>query len=84
MEILIISPFKYALQTYEEYIKQVMFCCDREDFTIYIAQAMPDEIENKITGRTFDIAYADINYSKEEIGIIREHLRGSNPKVITF
>ena len=84
MEILIISPFKYALEKCNEYIKELLFLKGYNDYTIYVAQAMPDEIESKIMGKTFDIAYADRNYSNEEIGLIREHLRGRNPKVITF
>lgn len=84
MEILLISPFKYALDKCNECIKELLFLKEYQDYIIYIAQAMPDEIESKIMGKTFDIAYADINYSDEEIGIIREHLRGRNPKIIKF
>ena len=82
MKILIISPFAYALTQYEKKVKEKLFCNDITDYSIDIIQALPDEIDGKITGKQFDYAYIDINYIDVEVWKIREHINGMQSKQI--
>lgn len=82
MEVLIISPFAYALKQHEKKVKEKLFCDDITDYHINIIQAMPNEIERKIHGKSFDYVYIDRNYIEEEINKIREHITGSQYKQI--
>lgn len=71
MEILIISMFSYALQVKENEILNKYPKCKLA--TIF---AFPDEIEVKLQGKQFDFCFADIYYSDEEVGKIRDHIQG--------
>ena len=82
MEVLIISPFAYALRQHEKKVKEKLFCDDITDYHINIIQAMPNEIERKIHGKSFDYAYIDRNYIEEEINKVREHITGAQYKQI--
>jgi hypothetical protein len=82
MEVLIISPFAYALKQHEKKVKEKLFCDDITDYHINLIQALPDEIERKIHGKQFDYAYIDIHYIAEEINRIREHITGSQYRQI--
>ena len=77
LEILIISPFPYALKTQEEAVKQQLFCDDISSYRIYSVHALPREIDEKISGQSYDCAYVDCHYISEEIAVIREHIRGN-------
>lgn len=82
MEVLIISPFAYALERREKKVKEKLFCDDITDYHITIIQALPDEIDGKIAGKQFDYAYIDINYIDVEVWKIREHINGMQSKQI--
>lgn len=82
MKVLIISPFAYALKQYENKVKEKLFCNDITDYHIDTIQALPDEIDGKITGKQFDYAYIDINYIDTEVWKIREHINGMQSKQI--
>lgn len=82
MEVLIISPFAYALKQHEKKVKEKLFCDDIIDYHITIVQALPDEIDGKITGKQFDYAYIDISYIDVEVWKIREHISGMQNKQI--
>lgn len=82
MEVLIISPFAYALERHEKKVKEKLFCDDITDYHINLIQALPDEIERKIHGKQFDYAYIDVNYINSEVGKIREHVSGMQSKQI--
>lgn len=71
MKILIISMFSYALQTKEKEIANKYPQC--KVITIF---AFPDDIDGKLTGQQFDFCFADVYYSDEEIGKIRDHIQG--------
>lgn len=75
MEVLIISPFRYALERQTNKIREKLFCKDVE-CRIHSIQALPDEIEDKILGNQYDYAYIDSEYISEEVGKIRDQLCG--------
>lgn len=76
MEILIISPFNYAVHKQAECVKELFFARDWDIGSMQITQALPNEIAQKIHGKSYDIAYIDNFYSREEINMIREHITG--------
>lgn len=76
LEILIISIFSYAITEKEKEVRAELFARDITEYKITCIQALPKEIEGKIYGKQFDYAYADRNYISDELGIIREHIRG--------
>ena len=76
LEILIISMFPYAITEKEKEVRAELFARDITEYKITCIQALPKEIEEKIYGKQFDYAYADRNYISDELGIIREHIRG--------
>lgn len=71
MKILIISMFSYALQVKE---KEIVSKYPHDKVTTIFA--FPDDVDGKLTGQQFDFCFADIYYSDEEIGKIREHIQG--------
>lgn len=81
-EILIISPFSYALEKQKDFVKLKLFCDEITDYKIHTIKALPDEIDGKIHGKQFDYAYIDIHYIAEEINHIREHITGSQYRQI--
>ena len=81
-EILIISPFSYALEKQKDFVKLKLFCDEIKDYKIHTVKALPDEIVGKIHGRQFDYAYIDVNYINSEVGKIREHINGMQSKQI--
>lgn len=82
MEILIISPFAYALQRQVEKVKAQLFCDDIADYKLHTVQALPNEIDGKIYGHQYDYVYIDTEYISEEVGKIREHIRGQQYRQI--
>lgn len=81
-EILIISPFSYALEKQKDFVKLKLFCDEITDYKICTVKALPDEIDGKIHGKQFDYAYIDVNYINSEVGKIREHVNGMQSKQI--
>ena len=81
-EVLIISPFSYALEKQKDFVKLKLFCDEITDYKIHIVKALPDEIDGKIHGKQFDYAYIDVNYISSEVGKIREHVSGMQSKQI--
>ena len=81
-EVLIISPFSYALEKQKDFVKMKLFCDEIKDYKIHTVKALPDEIGGKIHGKQFDYAYIDVNYISSEVGKIREHVNGMQSKQI--
>ena len=81
-EVLIISPFSYALEKQKDFVKLKLFCDEIADYKIHTIKALPDEIGGKIHGKQFDYAYIDVNYINSEVGKIREHVQGMQHKQI--
>jgi hypothetical protein len=81
-EVLIISPFAYALEKQKDFVKLKLFCDEITDYKIHTIKALPDEIDGKIHGKQFDYAYIDVNYINSEVGKIREHVNGMQSKQI--
>ena len=76
LDILVISPFRYALKKKCDDVNMKMFCEDNTDYKVHAIYALPNDIRDKIHGKSFDFAYIDIFYSSDEISGIRDHLRG--------
>ena len=84
MNILVISPFRYAvLQKCRDIRAQVL---NEDCFTcrVIAVHALPDEIQSKIYGRSFDFAYIDTSYLPEEVAEIRDHITGKIYKNIKY
>ena len=77
--ILVISMFKYAL---DKKVEQLTKRVDHAHSRIISIYALPNEIEAKIEGEQFDYMFIDKFYDDEEVGKIREHLRGLQRKQI--
>ena len=82
--ILIISPFPYAISKKVEEVKFRYFCKEVKNYKIYTIKAFPAELADKLQGQTFDFAYIDVNYISEEINMIREHITGDASKRMKF
>lgn len=76
MNILVISPFRYAVLQKCRYIRAQMLKDNRDDYRVYAIHALPDEVIPKIYGKSFDFAYIDIFYAPEEVAEIRDHITG--------
>jgi hypothetical protein len=76
LDILVISPFRYALRKKCEDVSMNLFCDDITNYKVHAIYALPDDIQEKIHGKSFDFAYIDIFYSSDEISSVRDHLRG--------
>ena len=83
-DILIISPFEYALKQKAEDIKLKLFCDELANYKLHMIKAMPDEIVGKLHGKSFDSAYIDNEYIDEEVAEIRNHITGKSYKNIKF
>ena len=81
-EILIITPFSYALEKQKSIVKEKMFADGIEDYSIREVKALPSEIDEKIQGRQYEYAFIDVFYSNEEVGKIRDHVQGMQHKQI--
>ena len=77
LDILVISPFRYALRKKCEAIKLQMAVDDNDDFMLHAVYALPADVSKRIHGKSFDFAYVDIFYLSEEISEVRDHLRGN-------
>ena len=82
--ILIISPFPYAINKKMDEIKFKYFCKEISNYRIHTVKAFPNEIADKLQGQTFDFAYIDVNYIPEEVNMIREHITGDASKRMKF
>lgn len=82
LDILIISPFRYALQKQCNKVSTNKIEGVKENFQIHSVYTLPADIEKGIYGQQYDFAYIDKFYSTEEIGRIREHIRGQQHKQI--
>lgn len=80
---LIISPIKYALDKQVEKARAEFFANDN-DITIHAVHALTDEVEKRINGRQYDIAFIDTLYDIDEVNIIREHVYGVKQKIVRF
>ena len=84
MDILIISPFNYAVHKQAEIVKELFFVNNLTINSIQITQALPNEIEQNIYGKNYDVAYVDMFYNEEEINMIREHVTGRKQTLVIF
>lgn len=84
MDILIISPFSYALKQKADDIKLRLFCKEETNYKLHTIQALPDDVTDKLHGKSFDFAYIDVNYVDEEVAEIRQHITGEQHKKIKF
>lgn len=82
--ILIISPFPYAISKKVEEIKFKYFCKEVKNYKIHTIKAFPCELADRLQGRNFDFAYIDVEYIPEEVNIIREHITGDASKRMKF
>ena len=76
MTVLIISPFRYALKKQEDILRERAEKNMNNISRINAIYALPNDIEEKIYGKSFDVAYVDKFYDREEINMIREHITG--------
>ena len=76
MEILIVSPYEYALQRQAEKLRERLFCKDIDDYRLHIVYALPADLDGKISGKQYDLAYVDSHYTAEEVGKVRDYLSG--------
>ena len=83
-DILIISPFSYALQQKQDKVEFKFFCRKITNYRIHAIQALPGEVSDKLKGKTFDYAYIDTEYIDDEISEIRSHITGDQSKRIKF
>lgn len=83
-DILIISPFSYALKKKHDDVKFKFFCKEVANYKIHAIQALPEEVPDKLKGKTFDFAYIDTEYIDDEISEIRSHITGDQSKRIKF
>ena len=83
-EILVISPYHYALAQKVDDIKLRKFCAQDSNYNLHVIQALPYEVADKIKGQSFDFAYIDNHYIDEEIAEIRSHITGEQYKRIKF
>lgn len=84
MNILVISPFRYAVLQKCRYIRAQMLKDNRDDYKVYAIHALPDEVIPKIYGKSFDFAYVDTFYASKEVAEIRNHITGKIYKNIKF
>lgn len=82
LDVLVISPFRYALQKQSNKVRVNKLDGSNEELRIHSVYALPADIEEGIYGQQYDFAYIDKFYSNEEIGRIREHIRGQQYKQI--
>ena len=84
MNILVISPFRFAVLQKCRQIRAQMLEDERDDYRVYAIHALPDEVIPKIYGKSFDFAYIDVFYDPEEVAEIRNHITGNIYKNIKF
>lgn len=85
MNILIISPFAYALGKQTTKIKRQLFLDDVENYNIHEIKALPDELNGKLDGKQYDFMYIDVHYIDAEVNAMREHLSGlQNKQIVRF
>ena len=84
MNILVISPFRFAVLQKCRQIRAQMLEDEHDDHRVYAIHALPDEVIPKIYGKSFDFAYIDVFYDPEEVAEIRNHITGKIYKNIKF
>lgn len=84
MDILVISPFRYALDQKADDIKLRLFCREETNYKLNLVQALPCDVADKLQGRSFDYAYIDVNYIDDEVAEIRSHITGESHKTMKF
>lgn len=82
MNVLIISPFAYALEKQTTKVKRQLFLDDVENYNIHEVKALPDELNGKLDGKQYDFMYIDVHYIDAEVNAMREHLNGLQSKQI--
>lgn len=80
--ILVMSPYRYALENKVTDVKLRMLCDDIEDYHIDAVQALPDEVIDKLHGKTYDLVYVDDHYIDVELAEVRSHISGDIHKNI--
>lgn len=83
-DILVISPYDYALKQKVDDIKLRLFCKEQTNYKLHIIKALPDEVADKLQGQNYDYAYIDDSYIDEEVAEIRSHITGQSHKAIKF
>ena len=83
LNVLIISPIKYALDKQVNKARAEFFANDN-DVAIHAVHALVDEVEKRINGKQYDIAFIDTLYDIDEVNMIREHICGVKQKIVRF
>ena len=83
LNVLVISPLKYALDKQVDKARAEFFANDN-DVTIHAVHALVDEVEKRINGKQYDIAFIDTLYDIDEVNMIREHICGVKQKIVRF
>ncbi len=76
MTVLVISPFRYALKKQVNILRERALNNTNNIGRISVIYALPNDIEEKVYGKSFDVAYVDKFYNREEINMTREHITG--------
>ena len=82
--ILVISPYAYALENKVMDVKLRLLSDNNDDSDVCAIKALPYEVSEKLYGRSFDFAYVDNHYIDREIADIRTHITGDQHKNIKF
>jgi hypothetical protein len=83
-DILVISPYDYALRQKVDDIKLRLFCQEQTNYQLHVIKALPDEVTEKLHGQNYDYAYIDDTYIDDEVAEIRSHITGESHKTIKF
>lgn len=83
LNVLVISPIKYALDKQVKNVMAESFATDNY-CNIHAVHALVNEVEQRINGKQYDIAFIDTLYDIDEVNMIREHICGVKQKIVRF